>query len=227
MKKVGFVSAVSALFLLVSSVCAYCLRYVPFSNAWWPLLFGGILLAVSGGMAVPARRFAWLNLVCFGISGVALGFCIRSWYIFRGFDNPLLMMCLVALVSALSLWVYWLYSFLPLFDRHPNGMTFLFFGVSLTLYILLVIFTKTTFLSTFGFYMIVETAFLFALCTQASTYRTLFRHAVLSTYSVALVAVLIALIMLDGDGLDVGMDAGLDFDFSSFKKNNAKPLGKG
>ena len=53
--------------------------------------------------------------------------------------------------------------------------------------------------------MIIEIAFIFAMCLYQKTSKDLFRDVVISTYSVLIVAIIIALIMLGADSLD-GID---------------------
>jgi hypothetical protein len=53
--------------------------------------------------------------------------------------------------------------------------------------------------------MIIEIAFIFAMCLYQRTTKELFRDVVISTYSVLIVAIIIALIMLGADSLD-GLD---------------------
>ena len=59
--------------------------------------------------------------------------------------------------------------------------------------------TKTSFVSTFGYYMIIEAAFILALCDSSNNYLELFRNITLSSYSVFIVAIIIALLMLETD----------------------------
>ena len=68
--------------------------------------------------------------------------------------------------------------------------------------------TSTTFMSTFGFYMIVLFAFIIAMCIESKTYSELISSMLIATYSIILVALIMGLLMLAGDGAD--FDLGLD-----------------
>ena len=81
---------------------------------------------------------------------------------------------------------------------------------------LIVIFTKTTYVSTFGYYMLIEMAFIYALCSDSENIQDLVRRITLATYSVFAVAVLIAVFMLSESGGDIDMD--FDLKVSSVKK---------
>ena len=72
--------------------------------------------------------------------------------------------------------------------------------------------TKTTYVSTFGYYVIIEIAFIFAMCKNQNKMQKLFKDIVLSTYSIFVVAIIIAIIMLGADSID-GIDPSLDPDF--------------
>ena len=67
--------------------------------------------------------------------------------------------------------------------------------------------TKTTYVSTFGYYMLIEMAFIYAMCLEASTWQELVRNLTLSTYSVFGVAVVVGVFVLIAAG---GGDADCD-----------------
>ena len=211
MKKSFIVSTVSFLFLLICSSVAYLLRYIPLKNPWWALAIGLITLAVSGIAAAFAHRIVGLNITCFLISAAALGFCIRAWYLFRGFDNPLWIMALVSFAAVIYLWIFYFLSKIPIFEKYPKIFVCIFLLLSLVGYLAVMLTTKTTYVSTFGYYMIIEIAFIFAMCSDISDIPDLIRKLTLSTYSVFAVAVFIAVIMLLGA---LGGDADCDCDLA-------------
>ncbi len=216
MKKILLVSIGSFLFLSVSSIVGYLLRYLPFGGPKPPLFIGiGILVSAvvfaifsaedfrSEKIQMPfSMRTPW-NIFCFLLSAVALGFCIRAWYLFRKFDNELWVMLLVSLSCVAYLWVYYLLLYLPFIERHVTAYTFTYVALSLIGYILVAALTKTTYVSTFGYYMIVEIAFLFALCMQTDSVRELIRVLTLSSFSVFIVAIILLLMICGGDGIDL------------------------
>lgn len=221
MQKTFFVSIVSLGFLLISSICAYILRYVTFENAWIPLIIGFGFFLINIAVAIIAENHYRINYVSFAINAIGLGFCIRSWYIFRNFDNSILIMLVVSVIASLYLWVFHMYSKLPFFDRHPTLSTIIFLIFTLVSYTFVVAETRTTFVSTIGFYLIIEVAFLFAMGVRVDTYKELFRNVLLSSFSVIAVAIIIAIIMLGGDDLDLDL-SGLNFSNSSNEKKKKK-----
>ncbi|MDD4212399.1 MAG: hypothetical protein PHY42_03250 [Bacilli bacterium] len=221
MKKTLFIFIASLGFLLISSICAYFLKFVTFEDACDPLMIGCIIFLVNIVFATLAKKYYQLNFLSFAINAIGLGFCIRAWYIFRNFDNSLLIMLAVSVIASLYLWVYHLYSKLPYFNYYPTFWTIIFVILTLVLYIISVVNTGTTFLSTVGYYLIIEVAFLFATGVKAKTYKKLFRNVLLSSFSVIVVAILIALMMLSGDGLDLDL-SGVDFSGPSKDKNKKK-----
>lgn len=214
MKKISIVSAMSFLFLIICSTVAYFLRYVSFNSAIVPLVVGVVVLILSGVLAIFAKQKNLLNIICFVLSAIALGFLIRAWYIFRGFDNSFLTILLVSLACIVYLWIFYLLTFIPFFEKHFNWFFWIYFILSFIAYILVIIFTKTTFVSTFGYYMIIEMAFIFALCAESKNLTELVRSITISTYSVFIVAIIIILFMSGGDGFDA--------DFSGFSLNEKK-----
>ena len=217
MKKISFVSFLSLLFLSCCSMLEVLFRRVPFANAWIPLIIGGVLLLASGVVAIVIRRKLWANILCYAINAIALGLCIRSWYIFRNFDNGLWIMLLVSLSCVVYLFVFYLLLYIPFIERHFNVYIWVFLGVTFVGYLIVMFTSKTTFVSTFGYYAIVETAFMFAMCKKQDSTAQLFRDVVVSTYSVLIVAVIIALLMLECDSLDAFDVGGSTMDISSPK----------
>ena len=211
MKKIGFVSVFSFVFLLISSLVAYFLGKINFSTVWFPLTIGVCILILSGGLAFFAKNNMILNSVCYLLSGVALGFCIRGWYIYRGFNNPIWILTIVSLFCVAYLWIIFGLSKIPCCYKHPKLFILVVLLLSLFGYILLVALTKTTYISTFGYYMIIEIAFLFAMFNSSDNFYELFRKVTLSTYSVFVVAVIIIISIVSGEG-----DFDLDFELSGF-----------
>ena len=211
MKKISIVSTFAFGFLAVASVVAYFLRFLG-GDVWLPLICGVLLLVISGLLAFFAKKSIAFNAVCSAISAVALGFLIRAWYINRGFDNPLWMMLLVSLGAIGYLWIFFLLSRIPIFKAHPIAFAVPFVVLSAIGYAIFVFTTVTTFVSTFGYYMLVVIAFIFAMCKSTAEPRDLVRAMTLSTYSLFAVAVIIAVFIALGDG-DFDLDLDFDLDF--------------
>lgn len=91
--------------------------------------------------------------------------------------------------------------------------------ISIICYVLVIVLTKTTYVSTYGWYMMIEIAFVFALSIEAEDRLEIFQHTVLSTYSVLVVAILMLIIMLAGDSADFSFDGSI---FDSFSSSSSK-----
>ena len=205
MKKITLVSLASFVFLFICSSVEYILR-PHLENVWIALAFGILLLILSGVIAIFAKESVRLNLVCFLISAVAMGFLIRAWYINRGFDNTYGVMMLVSLAAVLYLWIFFAGTRLPFIKGKKLFYviyTVLYFVISVVGYIIVVFNTKTTYVSTFGYYMFIEAAFILAMSLKVDTTEELIRNLTLSTYSVFAVAVIVlifAIFAALGDG---------------------------
>lgn len=212
MKKITVVSALTFLFFFLSSIVTLLLQKIPFASPWISLGIGVGVIVISAILAFFSKENYSKNILCFSLSAIAMGFCIRAWYLFRGFDNGFWTLFLVTASCVVYLLIYYFLLYIPLFHRHINAYTALFVIATLILYIYFLVTTKTTYLSTLGYYLIVDVCFLFALCKDTDRFRKLFRHITLSTYGVLLVAVIIAALMLDGDLPLDGIDTFWDLD---------------
>ncbi len=203
LKKAGTVCLTAFAFLSVCSLCAYVLRFLQLSAEVCVWVALGVL-AVSGVCALFVSKVAALSMPVFLMSSVAMGFAIRAWYLFRGFDNPLWLMLLISLGATACLWLYWLLSHVPLFAEHSVAFSAVYVLLSLGAYLAVMLTTKTTYVSTLGYYMLIEVAFLVAMGKEWEDMGGFLRTLSVSTFSVfglAAVAVsLIALAVLSGDG---------------------------
>lgn len=224
MKKITIVSLFSLLFLTISSVVAYSLKYTNITNLWIFFIVGVIILVTSGIVNLVFSKKKWLDAICFISNAISLGFLIRTWYMYREFDNPLWIMLLVSVACLVYLIVFYLALYIPFIERHYEIYLLIFIIVTLIAYITIIFTTKTTFVSTFGYYLIIEIAFIFAMSTPAKTFNRLFRNIVVSTYSVFVVAIILLLILLseDGSGLDACGDFVSGLGVSSPKNDKVK-----
>lgn len=208
MKKISLVSIISIIFFSLSSLVAYTLKFSDTENKWVFFGLGVILIIISGLIALFFNEYKTMNITCLIMNSVALGFLIRAWHMNCKYDNSLLMLLLVSLGVTLLIWLYYLLLFIPFFDRHPILLTILFIILIVTLYIIIMCNTSTSYMSTFGFYMIVVFAFIIAMCVNVNSYSELISTMLIATYSIILVAIIMGLLMLAGDGAD--FDLGLD-----------------
>lgn len=239
MKKISVVSLASFIFLMLSSVVALGSKPL-FSDAKIPLIAGCMILAASGILAIIVRENTVVNILCCFLSSIAMGLLIRAWYNLRRLENDIATMLLISLSLVAYLWVFFAISKIP-FIRH-NKTVFIIFSIvfvllSIIAYVLLVLNTKTTYVSTLGYYAIIQLGFIFAMSLEAHDREELIRNLTLSTYSVFVVAIIVAVFfiiaMLGGDGLDCdcdcggdcccdACDAGGDFGTSKKKKRNER-----
>jgi len=205
MKKTTLVSIFSFIFLMLSSLFSYLFKNVNFGVVWLSLVLGVFLMAISGLIAFVNKKSFKANIICFILNSIALGLYIRTWYNFRNFDNSLLTITLVSLACVVYLWIFFGALHIPFLNKHYGIFLVIYILISIVVYITLIFVSKTTYLSTFGYYMIVQIAFIFSLESKSFSINGLFRNVVLASYSILVVAIIIAAFMLGGDG------SGLDF----------------
>lgn len=207
-KRATIVSAVALFFLFAASVTAFALVYIQQSlqGHWAIYLSAGIVAMVASGItAFCIRNRTAVDIACLAVNAVALGLCISAWYIIRGLENNLLTMFLICLACIAVLWVFFFVGLIPLFARHAKVYFLVFLLVGAAVYLVFVCVTKTEFLSTFGYFMLVEAGFIFGMLFQAVNMKRLLRIATLSSYSVFIVAVIIAITALseEASGLEL------------------------
>ena len=198
MKKITIVSLASFLFLFVSSLVAILTRYV-FKSAETALMVGVIVLIASAVFSLCTDEKIKLNLLCFAASSVAMGVLLRAWYIVREFDNTFLTMLAVSFSVVLYLWTFFALSRIPLFRKSHLAYGIFcvcFIALSATLYFIIMANTKTTYVSTFGYYMIVELGFILAMSFRADSPEELMKNLTHSTYSIFVVAIIIAVFVI-------------------------------
>ena len=214
MKKITLVSLASCFFLFIASGIAIITRSL-FSAALPTFLIGLGVLIASGVASLFTKESIKLNILCFAFSAVAMGILIRAWYLVRGLDNSIATMCLVSLAAVLYLWVFFALSRIPLFrSSHLAYIIFVIFFliISAVAYLVIMLNTKTSFVSTFGFYMIIELGFIFAMSLEVDSPAELIMNITHSTYSIFIVAIVVGIFVLiavaGGDGCDCDCDCG-------------------
>lgn len=198
MKKITLVSIASFLFLFVSSAVAVLSRYL-FSEALAAFLVGLAVLIGSGVLSLLTGERVKLNLLCFFISAVAMGVLMRAWYIVRGFDNSFITVMGVTASVVLYLWIFYALSRIPFVrSSHLVFIIFviMFVIISAVLYVIVMANTETTYVSTFGYYMIIELGFIFAMSLEAENKEELIKNLAHSTYSVFIVAIVVGVAVL-------------------------------
>ena len=209
MKKTLITFLVSLAFLVVTSLVCWLIGFANLS--FWAAfgigagiyVFGIILLFTLGHFAPICFKIAVTS-----INAVAMGFFLRSWYINRGFENSLwLMLCVCLLASAYYI-IYFLPLLIPSINRHYGWYLLVFTLLSIVGYIFLVVLTKTTWVSTLGYFGLLQLGFIISLSFDGKKEKHL--NALLaSSYSVLLCALIILIIVLMGSGGD-GCDCSCD-----------------
>jgi hypothetical protein len=148
------------------------------------------------------------------LSSVAMGVLIRAWYINRQFDNSFAVMTVISLGAVLYLWIFFALSKIPFIHKSKAAYTclcVLYAVLSGALYFLVMMNTETTFVSTCGYYMIIELAFIFAMSLEVNNKKELIRNLALSTYSVFIVAIIAGVVIVAAlAGGDCDCDCGAD-----------------
>jgi len=217
MKKITLVSIISFSFFLLSSILTYCLKGIDNISPWKFFIPGVAVLVVSGIIALIFKEK--VSIACLLINSVSLGLLIKAWYLYTGYTNSLLVMILLSLACLLYIWIFYGLIQIPFIEKHINGFALIFAIISVIAYILIIIFTKTTFMSTLGYYSIINMAFVLCLCMNMKTNKSneLFKNMMIASFSVAFVGVIIALIMLEVDDV-----ADVDILPSDFNLKNPK-----
>ena len=214
MKKITLVSLASFFFLFISSGVALITKPL-FDHAVSPFIIGLLVLIISGVVSLFTKENVPWNAACFTVSAVAMGLLIRAWYLVRELDNSFGVMLLVSLAAVLYLWIFFALSRIPFL--RSSQLAFIIFVIffvilSAIIYFVVMLNTDTTFVSTFGFYMIIELGFIFAMSLEAENSRELLMNLTHSTYSIFIVALVVGIFLLialaGGDGCDCDCDCG-------------------
>ncbi len=191
----------SILFLLVTSVVGWVARFIPL-DFWYIFAIASCILVFNVVLSLVFRKNKIVKLLSVFINALSMGFYLRSWYINRGFDNDLWLMLCVALLAAVYLFVFILPLYINALNRYYGWYLLVFTVLSIAGYVCLVIFTKTTWVSTLGYYGLLQLGFIMTLSMDASTKLKLFNSWQVSSFTVAVCAVIILIIVLGGDGID-------------------------
>lgn len=214
---------VTFIFLVITSVVGYAASFIPLG--FWEIfgIASGILIA-SVLLSVLLRKSAGIKIAAMLLNAISMGFYLRSWYINRGFDNPLWLMLCVALLASVYLLIFILPLYVDALNRHYGWYLLIFTILSIAGYVCLVIFTKTTWVSTLGYFGLLVLGFIMTMSMDGSTKPKLLTSWQIASFTVAVCAVIILIIVAGGDGLDAidvgGADGGASF--SSPRKTNDK-----
>lgn len=201
MKKLLLIILASFIFLLGASITYLSLELISFTKALIPLLIGAslIVLSIIALIVFLIKETNVILYVIFFINMISMGFLIKSWHIFRGYNFELYTFILISLLCIAYLIIFYVLSFIPIFSKHYGIFLIVFLILSIIAYIALIICTKTDFLSTYGYYMIIEIGFLLAMSVYTNNNKEIIKAISFSTFLVIIVCIIIAIIMLDGE----------------------------
>ena len=120
-------------------------------------------------------------------------------------------MALISVGAVVYLWMYFALIRLPVVKESEGvtvALTALYVVISLIVYFVLVFTTETNFVSTVGFYAIIELSFIFAMSLEVNNTKELIRNLTISTYSVFIVAIVVVVFALAASGGDCDCDCG-------------------
>lgn len=193
--------AVSLAFLIVIASIGYVAAFIPLG--FWEIFgIASGILAAGIIVSVVYRKNYRAKIVSMFINAVAMGFYLRSWYINRGFENSLLLMLGVALLASLYLLLFILPLYIDAINRYYGWYLLVFTVLSIAGYICLVVLTKTTWVSTLGFFGLLDLGFIMTMSMDANNKHNLYNSWLIASYTVGLCAVIILLIVVGGDAAD-------------------------
>ena len=148
-----------------------------------------------------------------------MGFYLQSWYINRGFQNSVWLMLGVAALASLYLVVFALPLFVPAINRHYGIYLLIFILMSLGGYVALLVLTKTTWVSTLGYFGLLQLSFILGSSFDCNDWDDEIRALWLSSYSIVVCALIILAIVAGGDSCDASCDCATPRDVASPLKN--------
>lgn len=118
MKKVLIFALTAFIFLCISSLTAYLLGYTNMPDIGC-LILAFVIIIISGFISIIFRKTLFIKFFGITLNSISLGFCIRSWSLYRGYDNSLLLMFSVI---AICIAVISMKKFLKTWKREYNSL---------------------------------------------------------------------------------------------------------
>lgn len=208
MLKVHVTAILSFVFLFAASIVALLLDNTVFGPEVL-LLIATIIVAISGLCVYILRNNKLSKIIPLLLNAVSLGFAIRAWYVFRNLDNNLLVMIGVSLICIAFLYLFYLLTYIPVLERHCTALMVGLVLISMIIYICLIFTTKTTWLSTVAYYLVIEICFIIGMCIEVDTLGDLLKELINCSFGVVIVIVIVALcIISEGASFDLSFDFG-------------------
>lgn len=212
----------SLLFLVVTTLVGYGAYFLNVTNFW--IMFGiasGVLVV---GISLSAIKHSAGKIASFFVNAVSMGFYLQSWYINRGFHNSIWLMLGVAALAAAYMAVFALPLLIDAVNRHYGLYLTIFVLLSLGGYVALLIFTKTTWVSTLGYFGVLQLSFILGSSFDAADFDDEIHALCISSYSILFCALIILAVVLGGDSCDASCDCGGTGDITSpVKKQKGEP----
>lgn len=199
MKRILRAICASFIFLAVVSVTGYLARF-GINEFWTAFLIGCGILLVSVFVGIIKHPAA--KITAFFINAVSMGFFLRSWYINRNFDNSIILMLGIAALAVCYMLVFALPLYIPAVSRHYKIYLLVFVLLSLGGYIALVCCTVTTWVSTLGYFGLLQLSFIMGSSFKCDDLDDEIVALWVSSYSIIICAVIILIVVLAGDGCD-------------------------
>jgi len=232
MKKLSIILIMSFIFFTIPSIVVNILPYLPidklvssYDDVLSPIFIGIVILTFSGLFSIFIRKVTWLNIIYFTLNAIAFGFCIRSWYIFKGFETPAFLIMLTPFACVAYILIFFALAHIPFFSKHFKAFFWLFFILTVTISSIFIIIYNSDFLSVLGYYLLVDLGFIKVLCVRTKNLKALIRKIAVSSYSIYFVAIIILIAILsDGDGVDIDIGDLLDFNTHYHHHNVTRPV---
>lgn len=187
-------------FLLSAAVTASAGRF-GFEKPMFPLLIGFSVIVANVIAAIIMNdhevNSKIITAVCSVLNSVALGFAVRAWYMFRHINNPFPVLILVAVLEVVYLSAAFALFSIKFVRRHFRIFWAIFTVLTIAAYVLCAVFVKADFVSTAGYWLIVQ--WIFALAMIVEDKEHIFPAITLASFGVFIVALIILVIILAED----------------------------
>ena len=200
MKRLFKTFAASLLFLTVTSLVGYFAYYTQIKNFWAVFGIASGILALSVVLTCIKKKAT--KIAAFFVIAVSMGFYLQSWYVNRGFNNSVWLILGVAALASAYMLIFVLPLLVPAINRHYSIYLTFFVVLSLAGYVALLVFTKTTWVSTLGFFGILQLSFILGSSFDCKDVDDEMQALLISSYSIAVCAVIILIVALGGDACD-------------------------
>lgn len=243
MKKIAFIGILTTIFFLLTTIISYLLTLTSLNDKIC-LVIGFIISIVSLiSIIVYITKFEKNNhniyyedkyivykksltfySILFSINIIALSFFVSAFLIYTEYNNSLIYL-LVANAFTLAYYIVSYILFLiPFLQKYIKIYLPIYYLLTIILFFVLLAFLPEIPTIIFGFYLIVEVFFIFCLYLKINNYLKVLKSLTISSLSIFIVGIFVAIIILDGD-IDLNFDF-LDINDSLIVDNEFNPNSK-